>query len=325
MRTPGLSIAHPFSGMTKNSPKNASEGQLQEQQISERYTLEELEFLFNAVQCYPHVIESPLSNAETKRRKTVIWNWIAGAVNDKFKPTTDKSASQLRNWWKRTKNRARKRLEHTELDVNETQVGLSNKNRGYLEHIFRDICEFSDRINMLYSPELEDLDYKNAPKFLGGQEINNAHFGLLDFTHHIGFQQMVATAFWKLVSTLNPTTPMGATEVPGLNSTNLLTGEEKRQSPFKLQIPESILKQQMQTTFRSPSGSFSETRDPREAITDTCSTISSECAHPKGAPQGPRCDEIRTNDHADSLREQVFMLKRRKLELQIELLERQLR
>ncbi|VDL96118.1 unnamed protein product [Schistocephalus solidus] len=373
--------------MTKNSPAKTSEGRLQEQQITERYTLEELEFLFHTVRCYPHIIESPLSNAETKRRKNIIWNWIARAVHDKFKPTTGKSASQLRNWWKRTKNRARKRLEHTELNISETQIGLPNRNRGYLEHIFREICEFSNQISMLYSPELEDLDFKNflttlnaqepgtpvdlvidggkdvgnsatgveheraadtkgfqivdnrkrdleveqvvqgQPSFLCEHELNNTHFGLLDFTHQTGFQQMVATAFWKLVSTLSPTTPMSSTENAIKNSKDLLTGtsrEEERESLVNPQLPGSILKEQLQTSLTSPSMRFRETQDPTKAITDNCSVISSDYVHSKRAPQGPQNDETRMNEDVDKLREQVFLLKRRKLELQIKLLEKQL-
>ncbi|BHF70173.1 hypothetical protein SprV_0301322300 [Sparganum proliferum] len=373
--------------MTKNSPANALEGQLKEQQLTERYTFEELEFLFTAVRCYPYIVESPLTNAETKRRKTVIWNWITGVVHDKFKQTTGKSPIQLRNWWKRTKNRAKKRLEHTELDISETQSGLPNRNRGYLEHIFKDICEFSNQINKLYSPELEDLDFKkfltthnahdrgtrvdlvnDSPEevetigtgaeyesaaetegfqvidnskrqlemgqgvgdgsgFLCGHEINHTHFGLLDFTRQTEFQQMVVTAFWKLVSTLNPATAMSGTEDAGLNSRDLLTNtlrEEGRESLFKPQILGPVLKEQMQTPLTSLSIGSSETRGLAENAADNCSNISSHHVPAKNAPQGSRHGETRMDEDVDRLKEQVYLLKRRKLELEIKLLEKQL-
>nr|VZI20596.1 unnamed protein product [Spirometra erinaceieuropaei] len=373
--------------MTKNSPANAVEGRLKEQQPTERYTLEELEFLFTAVRCYPYIVESPLTNAETKRRKTVIWNWIAGVVHDKFKPTTGKSPIRLRNWWKRTKNRARKRLEHTELDISETQSGLPNRNRGYLEHISKDICEFSNQVNKLYSPELEDLDFKKfltmhnaqdrgtrvdlendnpevvetigtgaeyesaadtegfqvidnskrhlemgqgvgaGSSFLCGHEINNTHFGLVDFTRQAEFQQMAVTAFWKLMSTLNPTTAISGTEGVGLNSRDLLTStlrEQGRESLFKPQILGPVLKEQMQTPLTSLSIGSSETRGPAEIAAANCSTISSDHVPAKNALQGPAQGETRMDENVDRLKEQVYLLKRRKLELEIKLLEKQL-
>ncbi|KAH8866564.1 hypothetical protein KSF78_0003451 [Schistosoma japonicum] len=77
---------------------------------SERYTHQELRFLLKEVQKYPNIIESPNSHSETKHRKLLLWQYISQKLRDEFPNSSPKSALQLRNWWKRTKSRAKQRL-----------------------------------------------------------------------------------------------------------------------------------------------------------------------------------------------------------------------
>ncbi|CAH8645054.1 unnamed protein product [Heterobilharzia americana] len=129
---------------------------------SERYTEKELKFLLREVQKYPNIIESPNNNSVTKHRKCVLWQHISHKLQNKFPTSNHKSALQLRNWWKRTKSRAKQRLSYGTLKTVQGRFNdklLQDRRRGYLEAIFYEICEFRHRILTAYTPEKEDAEF----------------------------------------------------------------------------------------------------------------------------------------------------------------------
>ncbi|CAI2736286.1 unnamed protein product [Schistosoma spindalis] len=132
---------------------------------SERYTQKELRFLLEEVQKYPNIIESPNSHSETKHRKFVLWQHISKKLQNKFPDSSCKSPIQLRNWWKRTKSRAKQRLSCGPCSTEKckfTENGIREvheNSRGYLETIFSEICEFRRQVMTSYTPEKEDSEF----------------------------------------------------------------------------------------------------------------------------------------------------------------------
>ncbi|TNN12463.1 hypothetical protein EWB00_003698 [Schistosoma japonicum] len=132
---------------------------------SERYTHQELRFLLKEVQKYPNIIESPNSHSETKHRKLLLWQYISQKLRDEFPNSSPKSALQLRNWWKRTKSRAKQRLSSVLFTSakckysNDSSREFHENSRGYLEAIFSEICEFKHQILTSYTPEKEDSEF----------------------------------------------------------------------------------------------------------------------------------------------------------------------
>uniref|UniRef100_A0A095C5Y7 Uncharacterized protein n=1 Tax=Schistosoma haematobium TaxID=6185 RepID=A0A095C5Y7_SCHHA len=132
---------------------------------SERYTQKELRFLLEEVQKYPNIIESPNTHSETKHRKFVLWQHISKKLQNKFPDSSCKSSIQLRNWWKRTKSRAKQRLSCGPFSMEKckfTENGIREvheNSRGYLETIFSEICEFRRQIMTSYTPEKEDSEF----------------------------------------------------------------------------------------------------------------------------------------------------------------------
>nr|CAH8872182.1 unnamed protein product [Trichobilharzia regenti] len=94
---------------------------------AERYTQKELRFLLSEVQRYPNIIESPSSHSETKNRKILLWQHISMKLQRKFPSSSPRSALQLRNWWKRTKSRAKQRLAHGQLTSGKYSDGCNKK------------------------------------------------------------------------------------------------------------------------------------------------------------------------------------------------------
>ncbi|KER28613.1 hypothetical protein T265_04567 [Opisthorchis viverrini] len=132
---------------------------------SDRYTRPELEFLLKEVLRYPNIVESPNSHSETKHRKTLFWQNVARKLRQEAPNETPKSALQLRNWWKRTKSRAKQRLAvSSSLNRQGGPISPSGTknlggNRGYLERIFMEICQFRQDVATSYTPEKEDAEY----------------------------------------------------------------------------------------------------------------------------------------------------------------------
>ncbi|KAK4474511.1 hypothetical protein MN116_001659 [Schistosoma mekongi] len=132
---------------------------------SERYTHQELRFLLKEVQKYPNIIESPNSHSETKHRKRLLWQYISQKLRNEFPNSNPKSALQLRNWWKRTKSRAKQRLSSGLLTPAKCKYSdiscreFHENSRGYLEVIFSEICEFKHQILTSYTPEKEDSEF----------------------------------------------------------------------------------------------------------------------------------------------------------------------
>ncbi|CAH8660165.1 unnamed protein product, partial [Schistosoma margrebowiei] len=132
---------------------------------SERYTQKELRFLLEEVRKYPNIIESPNSHSETKHRKFVLWQHISKELQTKFPDSSCKSPVQLRNWWKRTKSRAKQRLSCGSFSMEKckfTENGIREvheNSRGYLETIFSEICEFRRQIMTSYTPEKENSEF----------------------------------------------------------------------------------------------------------------------------------------------------------------------
>ncbi|CAH8581677.1 unnamed protein product [Schistosoma turkestanicum] len=132
---------------------------------SERYTHKELRFLLEEVQKYPNIIESPNSHSETKHRKFVLWQHISKKLQGAFPDSSPKSAVQLRNWWKRTKSRAKQRLSSGSFTAEKCKLTENNptevqeNSRGYLEAIFSEICEFRRQIVASYTTEKEDSEF----------------------------------------------------------------------------------------------------------------------------------------------------------------------
>ncbi|XP_018646538.1 hypothetical protein Smp_076320 [Schistosoma mansoni] len=143
---------------------------------SERYTQKELRFLLEEVQKYPNIIESPNSHSETKHRKFVLWQHISKKLQNKFPDSSLKSPVQLRNWWKRTKSRAKQRLSCGPCTMEkckfaENGIGEVHENsRGYFKTIFSEVCEFRRQIMTSYTPEKEDSEFT---KFL--EETSEDH------------------------------------------------------------------------------------------------------------------------------------------------------
>ncbi|KAF6780242.1 hypothetical protein AHF37_00313 [Paragonimus kellicotti] len=137
-------------------------------QQSDRYTEAELRFLLDEVRRYSNIVESPNNHSESKHRKALVWQHIATKMKQRINGSNPKSPTQLRNWWKRTKSRAKQRLsnEHTSTAKKIFIRNSSNnnvRNRGYLGKIFLDICSFRQQISQNYSPNKEEAEYE---KFL---------------------------------------------------------------------------------------------------------------------------------------------------------------
>ncbi|TGZ69244.1 hypothetical protein CRM22_003837 [Opisthorchis felineus] len=132
---------------------------------SDRYTRPELEFLLKEVLRYPNIVESPNSHSETKHRKTLFWQNVARKLREQAPKETPKSALQLRNWWKRTKSRAKQRLALSSSlnrrgdPFSPSVIKKLGGNRGYLEKIFIEICQFRQNVATSYTPEKEDAEY----------------------------------------------------------------------------------------------------------------------------------------------------------------------
>ena len=152
-------------------------------QRSERYGRQELSFLLSQVKKYINIIESPNSHSETKYRKTVIWQNIARELHKSFPSVNPKSSLQLRNWWKRTKSRAKQRQcppEHV-LPLPTISSGVSKipksssaltfeNGRGYLDSIILEICELRRLASDEYSAEKEANEFK---QFLEKHDIKS--------------------------------------------------------------------------------------------------------------------------------------------------------
>ncbi|KAF8568812.1 hypothetical protein P879_06649 [Paragonimus westermani] len=134
-------------------------------QHSQRYTEAELRFLLEEVRRYSNIVESPNNHSESKHRKALVWQYIAIKMKQQMNGSSSKSPVQLRNWWKRTKSRAKQRLsnEHTSV-AKEICLGNSSnsnvRNRGYLGRIFMDICSFRQQVSQNYSANKEDAEYE---------------------------------------------------------------------------------------------------------------------------------------------------------------------
>ncbi|CAH8871993.1 unnamed protein product [Trichobilharzia szidati] len=132
---------------------------------AERYTQKELRFLLSEVQRYPNIIESPSSHSETKSRKILLWQHISRKLQSEFPSSNPRSALQLRNWWKRTKSRAKQRLTYGQLTSGKYSDGSNKKfpdnTRGYLEGIFYEICEFRRQVLSEYTVQKEDTEFAN--------------------------------------------------------------------------------------------------------------------------------------------------------------------
>ncbi|KAG5444146.1 hypothetical protein CSKR_101634 [Clonorchis sinensis] len=158
---------------------------------SDRYTRPELEFLLKEVLRYPNIVESPNSHSETKHRKTLFWQHVARKLRQEAPNETPKSALQLRNWWKRTKSRAKQRLAVSS-SLNRQGGPFSPSltknlggNRGYLERIFMEICQFRQNIATSYTPEKEDAEYA---KFME-EKRSNRTITIDSETYNVGDRQ----------------------------------------------------------------------------------------------------------------------------------------
>ncbi|KAF5404775.1 hypothetical protein PHET_01810 [Paragonimus heterotremus] len=137
-------------------------------QQSDRYTEAELRFLLDEVGRYSYIVESPNNHSESKYRKALVWQHIATKMKQRINGSSPKSPMQLRNWWKRTKSRAKQRLSNEYMSIAKKlflgRISNNNtKNRGYLGKIFKNICDFRQKISQNYSPNKEDAEYE---KFL---------------------------------------------------------------------------------------------------------------------------------------------------------------
>ncbi|CAL8089689.1 unnamed protein product [Calicophoron daubneyi] len=162
---------------------------------SERYTDDELEFLLQEVYRYSNIIESPNSHSETKHRKALAWQHIANKLEMKIPNENPKSALQLRNWWKRTKSRAKQRYTQNhqfplQMHGSRTEdIKSRTGGRGYLEKIFEEICQFRSKMASSYTIEKENCEFEmlqNDRKVAAGQSTNNTlHPGTIDgdFSH----------------------------------------------------------------------------------------------------------------------------------------------
>ncbi|KAL3315844.1 hypothetical protein Ciccas_005514 [Cichlidogyrus casuarinus] len=131
---------------------------------NERYTYPELNFIFNAIKSFPNIIESPRSYTETKNRKSHVWNYIASSLSATFPDCNPKTALQLRNWWKRTKSRAKHKLSNRvssdcksigdKIKLDEDLAG-----RGYLDHIYVEICKFCQEMEESYTSDNEEKEF----------------------------------------------------------------------------------------------------------------------------------------------------------------------